>query len=288
METDLTAGVLALIDSGAGYSITRTSRALRKARLWCLPVEDVVSLLVNDPLVSHYDRQLLIDRLREQRLSTATRLALRGLVVELEAKGLRAGRSQGPVFAAIRDVVSILDRRDRIPRWLRYLGLRNWQARAMAARMLKDEKLKPHELDQVVAALIAMPHHLTAELAARNAQSLSTETCLSIVLPELESDYWQSRVVEALLPRSEVDAAAVMSRWPMASLWAIARHGWTEFLPVVRPHLPSLEADWERLPIVTWALGRLRASEELDGLELRLEATPEWAEHQRIWAASEA
>ena len=274
--------VLHLIDSGASHSISSTLRALHKARLWCEPVATVLDEFVARPLLPYDERRLVFGRLREEELSADDVARLRSVVDALEEAGLRPGRSHGSVFSTIGDILALLDRSDRVPRCLRYLSLRKWQPRAMASRLLRNEDLTVSEASEVVAAISVMPQKLTMELAARNAQRLTVHECLEVVLPLLDSEYWQSRIIERLLARDEVALEELAERWPMATLWAIARNRWPDRLPGLLGHLPALEANWRLLPIVTWALGRLGASGELDALENALRARPEMATYARL------
>jgi hypothetical protein len=274
--------ILHLIDSGAMGSISRTIRALRKARSWCERPTAAVTALEEQPLMPYDERRLYIDRVRDEALVQRELDRLRALVDQLEVFGLAPGRARGPIFAAIGDVLGLLERTDRVPRCLGYLRLRRWQARAMACRLLRDEDLSSEEVQTVCEAIEILPQRMTVELAARNADCLTNSAALEIVLPRLETEYWQSRVIEELLGRPEVDLAAVSQRWPMGTLWSIARARRVDLLHLVAPRLPLLEAEWRTLPIVTWALGRLAANVDLDDLEQRLRSRPEWAEYARI------
>jgi hypothetical protein len=182
----------------------------------------------------------------------------------------------------LRDVLELLDRGDRVPRCITYLSSRHWQQRAMACRILRAEDLSEEEAGDICKAIAAHPNRLVVELAARNAGNLSSTDCIDIVLPRLENDYWQSRVIEKLLERPDGERASLIRRWPMAALWAIARNRRTDLLPDIVSHLPILERDWRRLPLVAWALGRLAATEELEALDRLMRSTPEWKAYADI------
>ena len=46
--------------------------------------------------------------------------------------------------------------------------------------------------------------------------------------------------------------------------------------------------DWKRLPIVTWALGRLGAARELDDLERNMRNTPDWRAYRELYPGMDA
>ncbi len=230
-----------------------------------------------------YDqRRLLIGRLDGEGLSPENVQRLIDLVEHLEQLAGRPGRAPGPVVGALRDVLQLLGREDRVPRYLAYLQSHRWQQRAMACRSLRDEGLSADEAGEVCQAALRNPNRLIVELAARNVEQLSTADCVETVLPRLESEYWQSRVVEKLLVRPGVDLPLLAEQWPIGTLWAIARNRRSDLLPHVVDRVPDLERDWKRLPIVAWALGRTGASSELDALLQRMQARREWAIYVRI------
>ena len=146
----------------------------------------------------------------------------------------------------------------------------------MACGALRDESLTREEVAAICSAVRTGQDGLTLVLAARHATRLSTENAIDLVLPRLDSAYWRSRVVEELLPRDDVDVAALARAWPLPVLWASARRQWRQYLPVVASMLPTVEEDWHTLPIVAWALGKLGAARELEELDRRMRSRREW------------
>jgi hypothetical protein len=153
---------------------------------------------------------------------------------------------------------------------------------------LRDEELDESEVAALCRTIPGKPNRLLVELAARHSGRLSAADALEIVLPRLDNEYWQSRVVEKLLPRPEVEISKVATEWPLAVLWALGRNRWTAYLPLVTGLLPGLEKDWKGLPIVTWALGRLRAARELDDLERNMRSTPDWRAYSELYPGLDA
>lgn len=268
--------LLQLSLSGAIGGISDTLRALEKARIACRVPHDVVDRLVSDPLPSWDEARLLTARLAEQDLSPDDLDRLRVRAVRLEQLGAEPGRHRGPLYTLLRRFLELLPREDRVPRLLSYLNSPRPQQRAMACGALRDESLTREEVAAICSAVRTGQDGLTLVLAARHATRLSTENAIDLVLPRLDSAYWRSRVVEELLPRDDVDVAALARAWPLPVLWASARRQWRQYLPVVASMLPTVEEDWHTLPIVAWALGKLGAARELEELDRRMRSRREW------------
>jgi hypothetical protein len=282
------AAIRNLVESGAATGIPATLRALLKARIWCLAPHQVIDRLVADPLVPYEERRLLTARLAEEKLSPQDLNRLQDLVGRLEQLGQGRGRPTGSVYSTLRDILQFLPREERVSRCLAYLQSNRWQQRAMACRVLRDEELDESEVAALCRTIPGKPNRLLVELAARHSGRLSAADALEVVLPRLDNEYWQSRVVEKLLPRPEVEISRVATEWPLAVLWALGRNRWTAYLPLVTGILPGLEKDWKRLPIVTWALGRLGAARELDDLERNMRNTPDWRAYSELYSGMDA
>jgi hypothetical protein len=268
--------LLQLSLSGAISGISDTLRALEKARIACRVPHDVVDRLVSDPLPSWEEARLLTARLAEQDLSPDDLDRLRVRAVRLEQLGAEPGRHRGPLYTMLRRFLELLPQEERVPRLLGYLESPRSQQRAMACGALRHESLTSEQVAVICSAIRSGGDGLTVVLAARHAAGLSNEDAIDLVLPRLDSAYWRSRVVEELLPRDDVDVAALARAWPLPVLWASARRQWREYLPVVASMLPTVEEDWHTLPIVAWALGKLGAASELESLDKRMRARHEW------------
>ena len=78
-----------------------------------------------------------------------------------------------------------------------------------------------------------------------------------------DEEYWQMRVIEAVLKADPAIGRAFAATHPYPFIWAAGRLGDKTLLPAVTRCLIEAERKWPIVGIVAWAYGKLRASSEL-------------------------
>ena len=268
---------------GGLVAIGNATRALDKARARCLTVDAVLDRLAREPLVPYQERRLLFLPLQEAQIAPGQIERLKALIEEWiplsEASG---GRKGDRVYGLIRSTLEIMPRDYRV-KSIEFLDHRHVHRRQIASGLLRSEDLNGPEATAVCLAAERRPDILTIQLASRHARMIHADDAIRVLLPRLEEPYWQARVIEAIVATtSEAALQIVASTYPMGFLWAAARLQRRDLFARVEDRLPDLERNLTWLPIIAWALGRLRLEVELDDLEARMRRHPLWSTYTEL------
>lgn len=276
---------LTLEDLSAFVGFGNAVQAIRKARARLRSVDEVLDRLEQRPVVPYGERRLVLLPLQEATLAPAQVTRLEMLVDGwgARAEASSSSRDGDRLYGLMRSVLELLPRQSRVSRCLDYLNHRHVHRRLIACGLLRSEDLSLDQVKAICKAAELRPHRIVLELAARHSTKLIPEDAVRVVLPQLQEPYWQARVIEGIIDRTpQRTRSSLAQAYPMAVLWAAARLRRSDLFALTVPHLPFLEERPDQLPIVAWALGRMRRPVELGELESKMRRHALWERYREL------
>ena len=242
-------------------------RTIDFARLRCMPREQVLQRVLD---VDSEEMDAYVYRLRELALTTAefeflteamTCVANRTVTAAPDVRSkvdklLLALVRLLPSELAMRFAEPYLEHARKTRRRWAYAAFRgkvlSAEAAAKLARVFKktgDKAALPFVIAAPESLRLLGPEFLLEELAGK------------------DQHYWRGRVLQTLLSYDRTAAIALSQSYPMEFVHAAGRTEDKSLVPAIRSLFEANAQNPKFLGMYTWALGKLKASEELDRLE---------------------
>lgn len=149
--------------------------------------------------------------------------------------------------------------------------------RRKARREWAYAALRKKQISQSIAVKLLKVFHQTGDqealqLIVRNPERVP-EIGADVLMENLDEEYWRARVVAALLLHDRQSALSLSHQYPFEFAHAVGRVEDTSLLSSLSDLLDDNQDDLEFLSIYAYALGKLRAKDQLESLEEFLAST---------------
>jgi hypothetical protein len=252
------------------FAVQELHRTIDYALHRCLSVREIAErLLAREDDLDTTD----VDTLLEMALAEADRGVLLKAVARLAARSETApSRLKARIDRTILRILRLLPSEMSAPFAKQYLGHRLKSRRKWAYSAFRDVLIS-HEVSETLVAVFREHGDQEAlQLIARNpAQVVATGP--EFLLENLQEEYWRARVVEAALVEHRRAAIHLADRYPFEFAHAVGRLEDRRLLRVLCRLFPSNCSSVEFLSIYAYALGKLKATTQLNALREYVEST---------------
>jgi hypothetical protein len=236
-------------------ALDRLPRSIVLAEIGVLPFGDLLDRLAC--IWTEDDPGLLIENVLKRELTDDQQVALLRVLEQLavDADNLPP-RDRQIADRAVYRILHTLPAPLAGPLARRCVGSKRSQQRRAAYRLYKFNGVDPTAVSAMLNDYRRRPYQYILEVIAGDPQAVRRADP-EFLLSELESCYWRTRVVQALIQEDRLKAESLAVQYPTEFLWASARERDETTLPQLRRLLDANKKDPEFVRWCLWAFSKL-------------------------------
>ena len=246
------------------FRLNQLHRTIEYAGLRCLSPAEIIGKILD--ITPGDDRSDYVNRLLELKLNRPELRILEAAITTLAKRSENAPSAlKKKLERVVLRLARILPSKLAIPFVEPYIDHCYKNRRGWAYKVLRTKRIPKGMATKLVDVFRRTGEEEALELIVRHPECVP-EVDPEFLLKNIGEKYWRGRVMEALLVHKRAAALALAARYPFEFAHAVGRTADKTLRVPLRELLQANLCDLEFLSIYAYALGKIRAKEELEAL----------------------
>ncbi|GMQ57269.1 hypothetical protein AN1V17_16640 [Vallitalea sediminicola] len=254
----------------------KITKTIKLAKVRCMSEEDLLNTITTNPLSLYNKYPNEVKRLSELKLSANAITRLKILIDQIIVDGEKVkSKDKYKADNYLRKLVELMPLSYQYEYALEFIKHNRKNRREKGIQLLKYHDFNSKELENILGIAKRNYDMDLLKIIIRNISIVNIiQEDILFLIYNVDDNYWKCRIIEETIKKYGFNSFTIkiVNSNPIATIRAMGRTENVEYLEFIMPIIYNYFDDEEVLGLLFWALGKIKAIEIINKLELKLNA----------------